>query len=635
MDVRIDAQRLGDLAALVRRVAPGPFAEALASRSTALSPARLTVNFGAKQPTAGEPFQLNALKIEGSLRDTRVDGTATPDGKDVNVKLGIEGADASLVLRQLGIDTLPLSGSGRARLQVSGRGSPGNGFEGSLDASIAGTDFTYSGRVSGDPFALQMEGTARVKSDDTARLLRVLAVALPDVTQSLPVDLAARVHTNGRNIDLDDLKGQAAGTRLSGQLSLVRDGAPRLKGTLDTERASLPAFVALLLGPPQPARGGLWSSGAFAPGLQDLLPVEIALHAAELRLSDRSTARDASFRLRMEPSLLAFEDASAKLERGELSGRLTLRRDGQAASASGSLRVGSVPFERAGVSGLLSGGISFTSTGANAAALAAGLAGTGQAKISGFKFTRADPAAPARVIAQADEGSIYISENDFIGALRRELDRAPQQFGDRGFDLNMAAGVLRLASASGQALSLDLRTLSVEARTMLTADPLPKDWTGSAPQLTIIDRDGARELDAGAFINTLAARAITKEAARIEALEGDIRERAAFARRKRGLDFLHQREREIAVYEAEQARLAAEAERRAADEDRKRLAEESRRAADDARRAAEDERKRVAEEERRRVQAAPAPINIMPQPPAPPVFQAPPANMDPSAAGRY
>jgi hypothetical protein len=282
-----------------------------------------------------------------------------------------------------------------------------------------------------------------------------------------------------------------------------------------------------------------------------------------------------------------------------------------------------VPIDRAGVSGILTGGLTFTSTGANAAALAAGLAGAGQAKIADFKFTRADPGAPARVIAQADEGSIYISENDFVGALRRELDRAPQQFGERSFDLNMAAGVLRVASAAGQTLSLDLRTISAEARTMLTADPLPKDWTGPAPQLTIIDRDGVRELDAGAFINTLAARAITKEAARIEALEGDIRERAAFARRRRGFEFLRQREREIVAYDAEQARLAVEAARRAAEEQR---------------RAAEDERKRLAEEERRKVQNAPAPVNIVPVPPAPPtapVFRAPPPYMDPSAAGRY
>ena len=67
-----------------------------------------------------------------------------------------------------------------------------------------------------------------------------------------------------------------------------------------------------------------------------------------------------------------------------------------------------------------------------------------------------------------------------------------------------------------------------------------------------------RDLDAGSFINGLAVRAIARESARIEALEADMRERALFARRKRGLDFLHEREREVAAYLAEQAQRERE-----------------------------------------------------------------------------
>jgi uncharacterized protein involved in outer membrane biogenesis len=616
LDVRVNAQRLGELAALLRRVAPGPWAEALATRATALSPARLTIHFGAERPNPGDDYKVTDLRIDGSVRDTKVNGRATPQGDVVGLQMTVDGAEAPLVLRQIGFETVPLSGSGRAHFAVTGSGSLAKGFDASLAANVAGTDLSFAGRVSGDMAAPTLQGTVRLRSEDASRLLRVMTVALPDVTQSLPLDVQAQVSKTSADVEFTQLAGGMAGARLAGNLALRRERSPRVEGNLEIDRASLPGLVSLLLGPPQAVRlGARWSTSAFAPGLQDPLPVTLAVKAQDLQLPNGLGAQGASFTLRLAPGLLAFDQFNARLDQGGLSGGLVLRRDGGAASLSGSLKVSDVPVDRAGISGRLNGAVTFTSTGANAAALAGGLAGTGAARIANFRFSRADPAAPGRVIVQTDEGSIFVSENDFMGALRRELDRGPLDLGDQSFDVSMAAGVLRLASAAGQNLSLDLRTLAVEARSLLTADPLPKDWSGPAPQVTVIDRDGQRDLDAGAFINALAARAITREAARIEALEADIRERAAFARRKRGLDFLHQREREVAAFEEEQARLEQEAAKRA-----------------------EEERRRVAEDERRRLQqlSAPAPINIVPPAPVPsPVIRMPPATRDPSAAGRY
>jgi len=166
--------------------------------------------------------------------------------------------------------------------------------------------------------------------------------------------------------------------------------------------------------------------------------------------------------------------------------------------------------------------------------------------------------APARVIAEAESGKLYISENDFMGALRRELDKASLTLATRDLEARIAGGVVRL-SASDVTAALDLRRMAVEARVLLPLDDLPKDWSEAAPKVAMVWRGplGApqRELDAGVFINGLAVRAIARESARIEALEADLRERAFFARRKRGLDFLARREREISAFLTEQARL--------------------------------------------------------------------------------
>ncbi len=614
VEVRLDAQRLGDLAGLIRRVAPGPFAEALASRATALSPARLTFDLAAERDGVEVPFRLSSLKLDGSVRDTSLSGIVRPDGNGLSLNLSLEAAETPLVLRQIGFETLALSGMGRARFNVTARGDSTKGFETVLDASLAGTDLGFHGMVGGEFATPDLHGALRLKSNDASRLLRILTIALPDITQVLPLDLTADLAGLGRTINAEHVAGRFGATQLSGRLALNREGSPRLEGELELERASVPALFGLLLGPAQDTRPGvLWSSAAFAPGLQAPLPATLSLRAKELRIGDRINGRDASFTLRLADGLLALDALRAHLDQGSLEGDVVLHRDGTAASLSGNLTVVDVPFDRGKVSGVLSAQLHVSSTGQTAAALVAGLAGSGEAKMSSYRFAQADPKAPSRVIVQSDEGQIYVSENDYMGALRRELDKAPLELSDRRFDLNMAGGMLRLTSASGQSLSLDLRTLTFEARANLTADPLPKDWAGSSPQVSVIDRDGTREIDAGAFINALATRAITREAARIEALDGEIRERAAFARRKRGLDFLRLREREIAAFEAEQARLAQEAARKVETEDRRRASEEA-----------------------ARIMNVPAPINIGPLPPASqPEFRAPPANTDPSAAGRY
>jgi hypothetical protein len=163
----------------------------------------------------------------------------------------------------------------------------------------------------------------------------------------------------------------------------------------------------------------------------------------------------------------------------------------------------------------------------------------------------------------------------------------------------MASGTARLSAADMAGL-LDLRSLTFEARAHLAASPLPRDWSGPPPQLALVWRgalsDGksaSRDLDAGSFINLVTARALVREAARIEALDADLRERAFFARRQRGLEFLHRRQAEVEAFRAERARLA------------------------------EEERLKAQAERIERARRQPA------------EFQTPAAGEDPSRAGRY
>lgn len=642
LEARVDAQRLGDLAALVRRVAPGPWADAFAMRATALSPARLNVQIAADRARPGADLEIGGLKIDGTLRDTRISGSARPGPTDNSVALDLllDAPETPLLLRQIGLETVPFAGAGRGHVQVTMRGGAAHGFETGLDAVLSGVNMVWQGHFAGPWSAPDVAGSLHLRSDDAAGLLRVLAFGLPDVTQGLPVDVTANVVAASGDVQLTGLAGQIAGSGLGGRMQLhpgrLAGAGPQIEGSLELQRASIPSLLALVLGPPQSARpGALWSDIGFAPGLPDLPATTLDLRIADLRITDRLGGRNARLRLRLGSGLLAFEDLAAGLDRGQISGDLTVRRDGPTASLAGHLALEGLRLERAGASGTLSGKLAFSSTGPSAAALAGGLAGAGDFRSADVTLSRADPDAPTRVIAQSDSGQLYMSENDFLGALRRELDRAPLRRGEQPLSATMAAGVLRLAAADGSVLSLDLRSLTPELRLVVTASPLPRDWAGSPPQITIIDRDGNRDLDAGAFVNALASRAIAREAARIEAFEADVRERAYFARRKRGTDFMRQRQKEIDDFLAEQQRLAAQAEQQRLEEERR--AAEAALLADRDRRTTELRSLLPAPLPTAPVPLPlPAPVNIGPPPlPTPETFRAPPASADPSAAGRY
>jgi hypothetical protein len=139
------------------------------------------------------------------------------------------------------------------------------------------------------------------------------------------------------------------------------------------------------------------------------------------------------------------------------------------------------------------------------------------------------------------------------GSWRVEAD-APLQF-------VVAGGVARLSpfadekpaaslSASG---SFDLRNARIELRAAMQGRSAPKGWSGALPQIAVNWRGDwrapARSYDVSALSNAVSQRALQREIERVEALEADIRERAAFNRRLRAER--ERREEELRVIAAE------------------------------------------------------------------------------------
>ncbi len=570
LDARVDAARLGDLAGLLQRIAPGALADSFARRATALSPARLSLAVRGQDGEAG--LLLKELRIEGTARGTRLalSAQAAPEATDVSAQA--DNPDAVMLLRQLGFDTLPLAGNGAARLQLRAKGTLAKGFETSVDLNAARSDVGFEGRVAGPFESPQLAGALRLRSPDATPLLRMLALVLPDGNASLPVEGLANLALAGGTLAFNNVAGLVAGTFVNGALRGVPEGdARRWGGDLTIDRLALPVLASLALGPmANPKPGALWPEQRFAPGLADPPRVDLRIEAGRFELSGETIARNAAFDLRIAPGIVAIENANMQLGQGKIGGQMTFRRDAASASLSGGLDLTGVDMPAGPVAGLATGHLDFTSTGQSYGALVAGLAGSGSVQIAPLAIANADPAAIARIVEASERGEGGLNEQEMRANLAREFDRAPLALERGAFEASLAAGVLRLtgkdlAPTVRLELTHDLRDRSTQARLLLSAAHMPPDWSGSPPSATLVwqAKGGAaqRVVEAVPLLNALSARAITRESARVEALEADIRERAAFNRRAKALDFMRRREREVAAFLEEQHRRELEEER--------------------------------------------------------------------------
>ena len=556
VDALLDAARLGDLAALVQRVAPGPWADALAKRATALSPARLTLEARGNGTDA-----LGDIKIEGTARGSKVGLQSKGDLNVLDVKASAESADAVMLLRQFGFETLPLPGLGAGRVTLSAKGSRGDGFETAIVAHAGRSEMGFDGRI--DPDKANWRGKLRLRSPDAGPLLRALAIALPDAQAGLPADGSAEAEQVGGVLSFSNLSGLVSGVFVNGALRGVPDGeGRRWSGDLKLDRLALADLSALVLGPQRvPARGAVWSDQAFGPGLAEPPRIDLGMTATAFDLTDALNARDASFDLHIAPGSVGLDNARMTLGAGKLSGgQLAFRRDGSGASLAGKVDLVNISAPSGPVWGSMTGHLEFTSTGQSPLALAGGLAGGGTIKMNPLTFTGADPLAITRLIEAADAGKVNIDDVEMRGRLLREFEAAPLQMDTKSFDASIAAGVVRLASTDEPRveMSWDLRQPGISARVDLTAPRMPKEWTGGAPAATLVwqGKPGAiqRSTDAGPLFNAISVRAIARAAARVQALDADIRERASFNRRAKTFEFIRRRDREVVIYLDEQRR---------------------------------------------------------------------------------
>jgi hypothetical protein len=490
------------------------------------------------------------LELDATTRGTHWQANLRPQGQSAIASgtLRVETRDAPMLLRQFGFEVLPVALNGGAKLQASLRAAQ-SGFDLSASGALGGVDVSFDGRVA----AAHAQGAMTIDGRDVAPLLRSLGFGLPDVTQTLSLQGHGQIDWQPGALKLSGVNGSLAGQSVGGALlAQWRDGPLQVSGELQAQRVSLPQFASLLMGPALSVKPSeMWSDQTFAPGMADMPRLSLQLRTQDLLAFDQLSLGSASVSLTSAPGVISFTDLDAMLGSSRIKGEVSLRRDGANGFLIGKLNLEGVALPQSFAEGSLALDGEFTASGRSPQALMSGLAGTARLRLSALRFAGLDPSAPARVFADAEKDQLLISEASLLAALRQELEKGAFTVSPRDALVTLAGGVARIAAPQLTA-SLDLRALTAEARLLLPVQGVETRPQEPSPLVTLVWRGPlnamTREVEGSSFVTVLVAHALEREQARMQALDEDIRERAAVARRLRGLEFLRRRQREVEQY---------------------------------------------------------------------------------------
>jgi hypothetical protein len=601
LDLRLKAARLADLAELLMRVAPGRATSLFADRAAALSPAQINVHMEGAAAPAGD-WQLTALAVNGMAGATKISGDSKPDSLDpqsFDASLVVDAPESAPLLRQFGLAALPLSGQGKAHIEMALGGRLGAPIDLLADAAIAGTSLSAQGQINWPSDAIAaipqsdgsamaapiapsriFDGTVGFKAKDAGPLGQMLGLVLPDLTIGLPVDVQARAQWSRAGLTLMGVKGIFNGAQLSGKLNWRPTGSESdgVSGNLSFDRLASTSLLALALGAAPEAATGSWPTQDFGSGLINPPPTSIGLTIGALDLGRGWVAHDVSMTLGLATDRVSFDDVQMVLGGGRADGRLTLRRDGKAAALAGHINIDRLVLDSPALKATASGALDIAGTGDNLAMLVGGLAGGGTVTVSRVTLPHLEPTALAKVLTASEKDEFLADPAEIGRTLSQALETGQLSYDRRPLGVALATGVLRFDPIGTDApplhvqtnTAIDLRNWSLDQRTTLTQDPPTADWSGAPPSVSIESKGPiaapTRSIDAAALINGLAARAIERESARIEMLDADIRERAFFNRRLKAADYQRQRDQELKRFAEEEKRRRAEEERRRAQE---------------------------------------------------------------------
>lgn len=537
----LNAPQPGPLISLLHVLLPTPLMTALKSRAAALSPLQLDITAEKGENTDDILGNWRKFSLSGTLADTNI--TLSLSDKD-HALVHLDSPHSATLLAQLGLPSLPLGSSGSGEVSLKAWGLTQRTPHVDLNAQISGTELNAKGLV--NTKSPSFDGQWSLHSRDSTPLLQTLAILLPDAQTSLPLNMSGTASLTPDILDISALDGTCAATHINGQLRLSRNGGAHVTGTLHLDKLDMGTLLAPVFGnSPSTKPSSLWPDTAFQTSLGALPDSRIELNVDTLGLGNL-TAQAAQFGLSYSPGQISLDPVQLHLFGGQISGAASLRRAGASGSVSADTYFDGLDIASAALDGKASGQLNFAGTGQSWAAIVGGLAGTGSLSLRAGHIKMIQTQGLARVVTSAEQDQIASDAPNLSKALEAEFTAGITDIDPAPLNITMANGQIQFgpgqtlprdkASRSPLTAGYDLRSGQFSMATSLTLSPLPQGWQNTDVPSIDISWHGPlaspqHKLDVGNLTNALAAKAIARSQARIEAVESDIRERAFFLRR--------------------------------------------------------------------------------------------------------
>ncbi len=619
--VKVEADKADALAALGEKLLPGSLMHGVRERAGMIAPVLLVASFANEDQD--DSYDIRA---EGRLADTKVEAGGKLAGKGdlkLDIDISLQNPDGAHLAAQIVGRPAPEKAGGPGAISLSMRGNP----RGSLSTLLTGAMPGIEARVTGvlkifQPFS-PFEGDVTIRAPDLGPAATALGVTVPAIPRGTAGALTGRVESNLERITIENLQADIGGQKFSGEIAFAIQDGGKVAGQIKTPRVDFRPVMALAMGAAKPG-GAAWSTQTFGRPFAPPLAGDLWIEAGKARLDDRTELEDAKFVLRFAEGAASVEYGHFRLNQARIEGDVFLRRAGPNVALASKLKVGGLRLDRFApgeARGEIEAEAQVSGSGDTPSRLVASLAGGGSLAVRGKTTPRFDPGAIARLLATPLEQIGPLDAANIGGKLEAELDKAPWIVPEARTSLVVVNGVARTGVAGFEAArgrfetnaNFDLNAMALDYRVTATSSAAPADWRGALPQFSATWRGPLaapkREVSVDSLVNGYLALALSRDLAKAEILDQDIRERAMHNRRlraeearRRAAEEMRRAEEVARLQEIErQKREQAAAEERLRNE---RMAEEERQRRE---RAAEAERQRQArlqEEERLRRERA-------------------------------
>jgi uncharacterized protein involved in outer membrane biogenesis len=560
----IQARRVNGIVTLLSKLIPDNDAvRGVLEAGELLAPVSLKARFSA---TGGYGATDATLTVKGSVGGTHVGFDAEFAGSmenwrsaEISANLEMRNPDGVRLLRQIGLQVLPVPSSNPGGIDISTRGRIADGLHLTVDLGIGGSQTAAEGSLKfAADSALIYEMEARFSSPDLSNLALMAGRVLPVFSGEMSADLKATVSGKSGQFELRNLSGMLGAAKVDGSASvdLVAE-IPRIDGNLNVDVADFHFLTEIVLGPDAwSASDGtstsIWPSASFGPALIDGLAANVKMLAGKLLLPAGQVLESAAFQLQLRPGEIALESMSGEMFGGRASGAFRVKRSQGEALISGNIRLASVELEKVSwirggqpiATGVANLTLDFEGTGRSIASVVAGLSGEGAFSLRDGTLRSINPAAFHAVIRAAESG-LELTDAAIRTAFAGHLDSGELDFKEAGGVVALARGNLRTRNVSMDSKSatvfvsaaIDLEKMTLRSQWTLKVDPGADKVAGAEPQvgLQFSGPIGApsRQIDVAPLTAFLTLRAYELEVRRIEIMQETRLERERFGRELR------------------------------------------------------------------------------------------------------